>query len=101
MGKFTKKEVENALSKTIHPEINFSLIKLGMIGDIKEKENKVLIILKLPFLAVPIKEDLIKLVKGAVKKADKDASVEVKTEEMNEKERELKQELAWKDMLSV
>ena len=87
MEKITKKDIEDALSKAIHPEINYSLVKLGMIKDTKAEDSNVSVTLALPFLAIPIKEDLINLIKESIKSLDKDMIVEVKTAEMSEKEK--------------
>jgi len=56
MKEILKKDIENALLKIIHPEINYSLVKLGMIKDIKLNNNLIPVILALPFLKIPIKE---------------------------------------------
>ena len=82
----TKETIKKELSKIIHPEINCSLVELGMIKDIKVN-RKVLITLNLPFLEVPIKDDLINLIKNTIKKIDKEKVTEVNVIEMNEKER--------------
>jgi metal-sulfur cluster biosynthetic enzyme len=87
MGKISKKDVEDALSKAVHPEISYSLLKLGMIKDIRAGKGRVSLTLALPFLGVPIKEDLIGIVRDAVRKLDRDAEIEVRTAEMDNKEK--------------
>jgi len=88
MKKSPIKGIEDALSTAIHPEINYSLLKLGMIKDISVKENKASIVLLLPFLEVPIKKDLIDLVRESVKKLNKNIKIKIEVAEMNEKEKE-------------
>ena len=89
-----KQKIRIELEKTKHPEINFSLIKLGMIGEISIEGDSISIILKLPVLSVPIKEDLVNLIKDTVKKIDESDTVTVNEKEMTEKERERFMELA-------
>jgi len=88
MNSFLLPDVEQALSKIMHPEISCSLVGLGMINDVVNKENKVRLTLKLPFLGIPIKEDLIQSIKGALADLDKSIQVEINEEEMNQEERE-------------
>ncbi len=88
MEKLSVKEVETALSKAMHPEISYSLIKLGMVRAVKVKDSTVSLNLVLPFLHVPIKEDLERLVRESIKKLGKNLKIEIKTSEMNEEERE-------------
>lgn len=99
MKSIKKKDIRIGLSKVIHPEINYSLIELGMIKDIEAKDAVVSITLVLPFLNIPIKEDLIGLIKGSVKKLGKNIKIEIKTAEMNGDEKERFMKLAregWK-----
>jgi len=99
MKEILKKDVEDALSKAKHPEINFSLIELGMIKDINMRDYVVLIKLALPFLEIPIKEDIINLIKDFIKNLDKNIKIKIKTIEMDEKEKERFVQLAkegWK-----
>ena len=84
----SKKEIENALKKIIHPEINFSLIELGMIKDIEIKNSKVSITFILPFLEIPIKNDLINLIKESIEKLDKNIKIKIKIAGMSKKEKE-------------
>lgn len=87
-NKISKKDIENALLEAIHPEINSSLVKLGMIKDIKVEDATVLVTLTLPFLEVPIREDLVNLIKKSVKNINKKIKIKIKIAEMNEKEKE-------------
>jgi len=84
----SKKAVEKAVAKVMHPEIDYNLAGLGMIKNTSVKENQANIVLLLPFLDVPIKEDLINSIRQAVKKLDKSIKVKIEAAEMNEKEKE-------------
>lgn len=84
--KITKEEIKKELAKAIHPEINYNLVELGMIKDIKIKNNIVSITLVLPFLEIPIKENLIDLTKESIRNLN--IKIEIKTAKMNEKEKE-------------
>jgi len=88
MEKISKKEIKDALSNVMHPEISYNLLKLGMIKDIEFKENKVNVTLLLPFLGIPIKEDLLNLTKESIRNLNKNIKIEIKTAEINEKEKE-------------
>jgi metal-sulfur cluster biosynthetic enzyme len=88
MSKFSPSDIEQALSKVIHPEINYSLVDLGMIKNVICEEEKIGLTLKLPFLGIPIKELLIQRVKGALANLDKSLQVEINEEEMSQEERE-------------
>jgi len=87
MSRISSPDVEQALSKVMHPEISYSLIDLGMIRDVVCKENKVGITLMLPILHVPVKELLIQSIKDAVTELDKAIQVEINEEEMSQEER--------------
>jgi len=84
----SNEEIKDILKKTMHPELDKSLVDLAMIRDIAIKDSKVTVTLVVPFLHVPIKDDLIKIVKDAIKK-EKDAEVEVIIKEMNEAEKKI------------
>jgi metal-sulfur cluster biosynthetic enzyme len=78
------KKIETLLKKIRHPEINNSLFDLGMIGQIEEKKDKVVVELKLPMPEVPIKAMLVDM----IKKELKDFAVEIKFSTMDDEERE-------------
>ena len=88
MSRFSPPDIEHTLSRIMHPEISYSLVDLGMIKDIVYKEDIVGFTLKLPFPGIPIKEDLIKSIKGALADLDKAIQVEINEEEMNQEERD-------------
>lgn len=82
------KEIKNILKNAMHPELNISLIDLAMIRDVTVKDTKVIVTLTIPFLHVPIKDDLIKIVKDTIKK-EKDIEIEVIVKEMDENEKKI------------
>ncbi len=83
----TDKQILNALRGVIHPEIERNLVELGMVGDVDIEDEKVTLALKLPFMNVPIKDDLMRAVEEAVVKLDDILQVEVKLTEMSQQER--------------
>ncbi|GAI55600.1 unnamed protein product, partial [marine sediment metagenome] len=83
----SKEDVRRALRQVMHPEINHSLVDLGMIKNVIATENKVMLTLMLPFMYIPIKEELIRSVKEAITKLNADVNVEIKIAEMNQEER--------------
>ena len=88
MDKFLQQNVDQALSKVMHPEINFSLFHLGMVEDVACKEMKVSLTLKLPFLQVPVKDLLIDIIKKALSDLDSSIHVEINIEQMNQEQRD-------------
>jgi metal-sulfur cluster biosynthetic enzyme len=67
-------KIRIALRELKHPEIDLDLVELGMIGKIKEKNNKVYVELKLPFKKIPIKQMLMEQIEEKLS----DRIVEVK-----------------------
>ena len=55
------------LEKVKHPTIDYSLIKLGIIADVRLKENKVFVVFAFPFSKIPIADDIIRSVKHRVR----------------------------------
>ena len=82
----TIEKTKGVLEKAIHPEFNKNLIELGMIRNVKIEKNKIIVVLVLPFLYVPIKEQLIKIIKQTIKKNFKIIPI-IKIKEMNQKEK--------------
>ena len=92
--------VMTTLSKTIHPEIDYSLTDLGMIKHVNVKNGTVSLVLLLPFLNVPVKDDIISLITNAIKGLDNKIKVDITIEEMNDSERQQFMAMAqkgWKD----
>ena len=87
MDKFLQQNVDQALSKVMHPEINYSLFDLGVLEDVVCKEVKVSLTLKLPFLQVPVKDLLIENIKKTLVDLDSSIQVEINIKEMSQEER--------------
>ncbi len=84
----TEKEVMEAMSTTTHPEIDYSLVELGMIKEVGIEQERVKVTMNLPFPGIPIKGHLVQIVKDAIAEKDEAAKVEVSFATMNEAERE-------------
>jgi len=67
-----------------HPFIDSTLFELGIIKNVKTKNNKLIILLAFPFENIPIKEQLIKLVKKPLSEFKIDFKIEKTI--MNQKE---------------
>ncbi len=76
-------DVRGSLSSVPHPEIDFSLVELGMIGDIIVEDKNVSLTLLLPFINVPIKDLLIDLIKSKLSELDSSLVVSVSVGEMS------------------
>ena len=59
-----------------HPFIDSTLFELGIIKNVKTKNNKLIILLAFPFENIPIKEQLIKLVKKPLSEFKIDFKIE-------------------------
>jgi ATP-binding protein involved in chromosome partitioning len=83
----SEEDVHQAIGQVMHPEINRTLIELGMIEDIALKNDEVALTLVLPFLGIPIsvKDYLENSLRQAVTKLG--AKVEISIAEMNQTER--------------
>jgi metal-sulfur cluster biosynthetic enzyme len=95
----TSEHIKQAVSRVMHPEIDYSLMELGMIGGIECVPGRTEITLKLPSLQVPIKDLLVESVKQAVEELDRESSVHINVEEMTQEEREKFKQMAkegWK-----
>jgi len=86
MGDVKLGEIKKILGGIKHPAIDETLENLGMIKGVEIKRNKVSLVLALPFENVPIKEDLIGLIKKTL--ADKGFVPLIKTAVMDKKELE-------------
>ena len=79
--------IHQAVGQVMHPEINRTLVELGMVKDITMKDNEVTLTLVLPFLGIPvsIKDYLMNSLRQAVMKLG--AKVEIRVAEMSQGER--------------
>lgn len=88
MTKLSQPEIEQALSKIMHPEINYSLVDLGMLKNVICKQDKVNLTLKLPFPQVPVKDLLIENIKKTLSELDSSIQVEINIEQMSQEQRD-------------
>lgn len=82
----SKEEMHQAVAKVRHPEINRTLVELGMIKDIAVGDEKVILTMALPFLEIPIRDYLVHSVQEAIRKLG--AEIEMKLTVMNQEERD-------------
>ena len=87
MSETPQKDIQQALSEVMHPEINYSLVDLGMIKNVIYKQDKVNLTLKLPFLQVPVKDLLIESIKKTLSDLDSSIQVEINIEQMSQEQR--------------
>jgi metal-sulfur cluster biosynthetic enzyme len=81
----SKSEIYQALGQASHPEIQGrNLVELGMIPEVMIEEDRVHVVLALPSLEAPIKEELIEAVRLAVAQITEGLHVEVRLMEMTE-----------------
>jgi len=88
MTERSQPQIEQALSEVMHPEINYSLVDLGMIENVSCKGDEVSLTLKLPFLGVPVKGLLIESVRKKLPDLDNSVGVQVNIEQMSQEERD-------------
>jgi ATP-binding protein involved in chromosome partitioning len=73
--------IKMLLNKIKHPEINNTLIELGMLGNIEKKGKKIIVELKIPMLEIPIRELLTNLIKDSLKDFEVDTEFSVMDDE--------------------
>ena len=88
MRSVSQEQVNKSLAEVMHPEIDSSLVDLGMIEDVLVDGNKVRLALVLPFAEVPIKGHLMNGVKKALADVDQAIEVEIDVRQMNPQERD-------------
>ena len=86
MTKLSQPDINQALSKIMHPEITYSLVDLGMLTNVICKQNKVNLTLKFPFPQVPVKDFLIQSIKETLAGLDETIQVKIDIEQMSQKE---------------
>lgn len=84
----SQNSIKQALSKLMHPEINYSLVDLGIIKDVAFEKNKVMVTLKVPFLDVPIRDHLIQMIRGSVSDLNEAFKTEINLQQMSQQERD-------------
>jgi Mrp family chromosome partitioning ATPase len=83
----TDERVLDALRQVMHPEMKHNLVELRMIKEVAVEDAEVRVILALPFKEIPIKEDLVRSVRDAVKELEAGLEVQVDLVEMSQQER--------------
>jgi len=84
----SEKDVQEALAQVTHPEIDRTLVELGMVKDIVVGDDKVTLTLVLPFIGIPIQDLLVAGLRNAIKELNSDVTIEVNQGLMTQKERE-------------
>ena len=95
----TLNDVANAITKVMHPAINYPLTELGIVTDVELEDNKVTLVFAFPFPNIPIADQLINSIALPIK--DLGLELEYSIRGMNEEEKLtfLKLESAgWKGM---
>ena len=82
-----EQEVRQALREVKHPESGHSLMDLGMIRDVRVDDNWVRFTIVLPFMNVPIKDQIVSEARAAVEGLPGVKEVDVELAEMTQKER--------------
>ncbi len=82
-----EEDVRQVLGQLMHPEINYSLIDLGMIKDIVIRSDRVTLTLNLPLMEIPIKDDLVNSIKEALLRLSPGVEVGVNLSQMSQEEK--------------
>ncbi len=69
----SEESIQNMLKEVKHPAIDRSLLDLGIVKEIDVRDGKVLITMALPFLNIPIIDQLI----GSIKEPIENLGIEV------------------------
>jgi Mrp family chromosome partitioning ATPase len=83
----TEKQILDALRRVMHPEIERSLVELGMVKDIAINNGRVIVTVALPFKETPVKDDLVRSIRETMANLDVDLEAEVNLVEMTQQER--------------
>jgi len=82
-----EERIWDALRRVQHPEIGRSLVDLGMVTDVTSGDGQVCVTVALPFKEIPIKEDLLGSVRGALRPIEPELEVDVRLVEMDQQQR--------------
>ncbi|HAL61675.1 MAG TPA: hypothetical protein DCP08_04610, partial [Chloroflexi bacterium] len=83
----TVEEVKKVLEGVIHPESDRSLVELGMIKEIRVDNEEVGFTVVLPFMEVPIRDQIVSKARAAVEGLPEVEKVAIELAEMTQKER--------------
>lgn len=97
-SKISEKMVRDTLKGVKHPSIDKTLFDLGIIKDVRIEEDKAIIVLAFPFENIPIKENLINLVKEPLNEINIKTEINITTMDQEELQRFLEAENAnWRE----
>ncbi|RLF64069.1 MAG: hypothetical protein DRN31_01075 [Thermoplasmata archaeon] len=97
--KMSEEEVKEVIGKVMHPEVDASLVELGMVENVEVKGNKVSLTMVFPFAGVPIKYMLIESVKEPLEKLGLEVEITERTMSQDELQKFFKMEQEkWKGM---
>ncbi len=85
----SESEILQVLAQVRHPEIDNTLVNLGMLKDIAVSSNKVSLTLALPLMGIPIqiKDYLVRSIHDAISNLDASLQIELRLAEMSQDER--------------
>lgn len=85
----SEEEIRRALSEVKHPEIDSTLVDLGMINNIVVKGKDVSVTLKLPFMEIPaqVKDYLVNSISQALSNLDDSLKAEIPLAPMSQDDR--------------
>ena len=88
MPRNSETAIRERLVQVQHPELDRTLVELGMIRDIEVRSDSVSCTIGLPFKEIPIRDDLVRSVREAIlKQVEPGVNVEVNCVEMAQEER--------------
>ena len=85
----SEKEISQALAEIKHPEIDCTLVDLGMLKDINMNSKKVIVTLKLPVMGIPtqVKDYLVNSINQALANLDVSLEGAITMAQMSQEER--------------
>lgn len=83
----TEKQLYQHLCTVMHPEIKQDLVGLNMIREVAIQDTAVRVVVAVPFLEIPIKDDLARSIQEALVTLDARLEVQVEFIEMGQQER--------------
>lgn len=83
----TEKQLYQQLCTVMHPEFQQDLVGLNMIREVAIQDTAVRVVMSVPFLEIPIKDDLARSIQEALVALDARLNVQVEFVEMGQQER--------------
>jgi Mrp family chromosome partitioning ATPase len=83
----TEEQVRRTLFGVKHPESGHGIVELGMVKDIKVDGEQVSFTIALPFLDVPVKDQIVNKARKAIEELEGVKKITVEVAEMTQKER--------------